>query len=192
LRELALHILDIAENCISAGASTVRIAVNENIQEDELWITIEDNGKGMDAELLENVMNPFVTSRSERKVGLGIPMLKQAAEACAGFLEIDSEPGKGTRITAKFRHSHIDRMPLGDLADSFLTLFFGTPEVNWVLDYQVNDQTFHFDDTEVKQILDGVPLTDYRIIELLTATVRGGIEKTFEIGSKQGVSYAQN
>lgn len=192
MRELALHILDIAENSVSAGASTVEIAVNENIQEDELWITVQDNGKGMDEDLLVSVLNPFSTSRTERKVGLGIPMLKQAAEACAGFLEISSAKGLGTRINAKFQHSHIDRMPLGDLADSFLTLLFGTPEVNWILNYQVNDQSFHFDDTEVKQILEGVPLTDYRIIKILTTTIRGGIDKTYEIGSKQGVSHAHN
>lgn len=192
MRELALHILDIAENSISAGASTVQISVNENIQEDELWISIQDNGKGMDEELLASVMNPFVTSRTERKVGLGIPMLKQAAEASAGYLNINSGQGLGTKITAKFQHSNIDRMPLGDLADSFLTLLFGTPEINWILNYRVNDQEFQFDDTEVKEILQDIPLTDYRIIEFLTTSIRGGIDKTYEIGTKQGVSYAHN
>jgi len=101
LRELALHILDIAENSISAGASKVEIVVKKDSLNDELWISVKDNGKGMDQELLARVMDPFVTSRTTRKVGLGIPLLKQAAEACNGGLTIDSQPGEGTVITTK-------------------------------------------------------------------------------------------
>jgi anti-sigma regulatory factor (Ser/Thr protein kinase) len=192
LRELALHILDIAENSISAGASKVEIVVKKDSLNDELWISVKDNGKGMDQELLARVMDPFVTSRTTRKVGLGIPLLKQAAEACNGGLTIDSQPGEGTVITTKFQDSHIDRMPLGNLADTFLGLFFGTPDVNWVLHYQVDDQVFEFDDTEVKQVLDGMPLTDYRVIDYLTNTIQNGINNINENVIKQGVNYAHN
>lgn len=192
MRELALHILDIAENSIAAGASQVAICIRKDTRNDELVITVKDNGQGMDDELIAKVMDPFITSRTTRKVGLGIPLLKQAANACNGDLTIQSQPGKGTLLTAKFQECHIDRMPIGNLADTFLTLLLGTPEVNWVLDYQVNDEIFHFDDTEVKEVLDGMSLTDYRVIEYLTNTIQNGINNINETAIKQGVNHAYN
>jgi len=192
LRELALHILDIAENSISAGASQVEISVVRNTRENQLVISVRDNGNGMDEEMLARVINPFVTSRTTRKVGLGIPMLKQAAEACNGGLTVDSQPGKGTEITATFQNNHIDRMPLGNLADTFLSLLIGTPDVNWVLDYQADDQVFHFDDREVKAAIEGMPLTDYRVIEYLTATIKDGVAGINNIEVIQGVNNANN
>jgi len=192
LRELALHILDIAENSIAAGASQVAICIRKDTRNDELVISVKDNGQGMDDELIAKVMDPFITSRTTRKVGLGIPLLKQAANACNGDLTIQSQLGKGTLLTAKFQECHIDRMPIGNLADTFLTLLLGTPEVNWVLDYQVNDEIFHFDDTEVKEVLDGMSLTDYRVIEYLTNTIQNGINNINETAIKQGVNHAYN
>ncbi len=192
MRELALHILDIAENSISAGASKIEIVVKQDSRNDELWISVKDNGRGMDEELLAKVIDPFVTSRTTRKVGLGIPLLKQAAEACNGGMTIESQPGIGTELSVKFQDSHIDRMPLGSLADTFLSLLLGTPDVNWVLRYQVDDQVFDFDDTEVKDVLDGMPLTDYRVIEYLTNTINDGINGINENSIKQGVNYAHN
>lgn len=192
MRELALHILDIAENSIAAGASQIAICIRKDTRNDELVITVKDNGQGMDDELIAKVMDPFITSRTTRKVGLGIPLLKQAANACNGDLTIQSQPGKGTLLTAKFQECHIDRMPIGNLADTFLTLLLGTPEVNWVLDYQVNDEIFHFDDTEVKEVLDGMSLTDYRVIEYLTNTIQNGINNINETAIKQGVNHAYN
>ena len=192
MRELALHILDIAENSIAAGASQVAICIRKDTRNDELIITVKDNGQGMDDELIAKVMDPFITSRTTRKVGLGIPLLKQAADACNGELTIESQPGKGTLLTAKFQECHIDRMPIGNLADTFLTLLLGTPEVNWVLDYQINDEVYHFDDTEVKEVLDGMSLTDYRVIEYLTNTIQNGINNINETAVKQGVNHAHN
>jgi len=192
LRELALHILDIAENSIAAGASQIEICIRKDSRDDELIISVKDNGKGMDDELIAKVMDPFTTSRTTRKVGLGIPLLKQASDASNGEMTIESQLGKGTLLTAKFQESHIDRMPIGNLADTFLTLLLGTPEVNWVLDYQVNDEVFHFDDTEVKEVLDGMSLTDYRVIEYLTNTIQNGINEINETAIKQGVNHAHN
>jgi len=125
MRELALHILDIAENSISAGASKIKILVYENTAEDLLTITIEDNGKGMDAEMVEKIIDPFTTSRTTRQVGLGIPFFKAAAESCNGAFTIKSQLGIGTKIEASFQHSHIDRMPLGDLSSTLHTLLSG-------------------------------------------------------------------
>ncbi len=192
MRELSLHLLDIAENSISAGASRIVISVREDLVADELWLEVTDNGKGMSEEMVVKVLDPFVTTRTTRKVGLGIPLLKQAAEACGGFLEIESEPGKGTKLTTKFQHSHIDRMPLGNLEDTMITLLLGTPAVNWVFTYQYNDQCFEFDDTEVKEALGDLPLSDFRVIEFLSNTISDGIKDTKNIATEKGVVYANH
>jgi hypothetical protein len=192
VRELSLHILDVAENSIAAGATRIEISVRELLSQDELWITIQDNGRGMTPATIAQALDPFYTSRTTRKVGLGLPLLKDAAQACNGFLKIDSTPGEGTVITVKFQHSHIDRMPLGDLADTFLTLLIGAPEVNWIFEYQVNDQRFHLDDAELKAALDGVALTNPGIIELVSRLIREGLAEAHEAGIKQGAYYANN
>ena len=175
MRELALHILDIAENSISAGADKIKISVSENRADDLLEISIEDNGKGMDAETLARISDPFITSRTTRKVGLGIPFLKAAAEACAGSFEIQSQQGVGTTVRATFMHSHIDRMPLGDISGTLLTLIIGTPEVNWIFEYDVDDNSFIFDDKPIKDTLDGVPLSEPAVIRFLRESINEGI-----------------
>ena len=192
MRELSLHLLDIAENSISAGASRIVISVREDLIEDELWLEVADNGKGMTSESVAKVLDPFVTSRTTRKVGLGIPLLKQAAEACNGFLSIESELGKGTKLTAKFQHSNIDRMPLGNLEDTIITLILGTPDVNWVFNYQYNDQVFEFDDSEFKEALGELPLSDFRVIEFLSNTITEGVKEARNITTKKGVVYANH
>jgi len=192
LRELSLHLLDIAENSISAGATRIVISVHEDLVADELWLAVTDNGKGMSPEMVANVLDPFFTTRTTRKVGLGIPLLKQAAEACNGFLTVESELGKGTKLTTKFQHSHIDRMPLGNLEDTIITLLLGTPSVNWVFDYQYNDQSFEFDDTEFKEALGDLPLSDFRVIEFLSNTIIHGITNAKNITTEKGVVYANH
>ncbi len=192
MRELSLHLLDIAENSISAGATRIVISVREDLVADELWLAVEDNGRGMSPEMVEKVLDPFVTTRTTRKVGLGIPLLKQAAEACAGFLTVESELGKGTKLTTKFQHSHIDRMPLGNLEDTIITLLLGTPSVNWVFDYQYNDQSFEFDDAEFKEALGDLPLSDFRVIEFLSNTIIDGISNAKNITTEKGVVYANH
>jgi len=176
LRELSLHLLDIAENSISAGASRIVISVREDLVADELWLEVVDNGKGMSPEMVANVLDPFVTTRTTRRVGLGIPLLKQAAEACVGFLTVESELGKGTKLTAKFQHSHIDRMPLGDLASTLLTRVISAPQIHWECQYQVDSQTFLFDNGRIMQELEGIPLTDPAILSFLRQLIEEGIQ----------------
>jgi anti-sigma regulatory factor (Ser/Thr protein kinase) len=175
LRELALHLLDIAENSVSAQADTIHIIVEENHTTDRLRMSVEDNGKGMSAEMVARVTDPFVTSRTTRKVGLGIPLLKAAAEACEGGLTIQSELGKGTCVAVEFQHSHIDRMPMGNLAATILTLVVGSPEIHWIFTCTVNNQTFEFDNQPVKEVLDGVPFSDPAILGYLRETLETGI-----------------
>jgi anti-sigma regulatory factor (Ser/Thr protein kinase) len=184
LRELALHILDIAENSISAGASQIRIKILENTIDDILEITIEDNGKGMDKETLQRITDPFVTSRTTRKVGLGIPFFKAAAEACEGQFEIESNYGLGTKVTATFKHSHIDRMPLGNIASTLITLLIGTPDIHWIFEYQVNQHEFVFDDEPVKEILESIPLCEPSVMKYIRDIIEEGI-KEVQINSKE-------
>lgn len=175
MRELALHLLDIAENSVSAQAGTIWISVEEDLTNDRLRMAVKDNGKGMDADMLARVVDPFVTSRTTRKVGLGIPLLKAAAEACNGFLTIDSTLGKGTEVKVEFQHSHIDRMPLGNLPSTWLTLVIGSPHIHWIFRYQVNDEVFEFDDEPLKQELGDIPLSDAAVLGFIREMLETGI-----------------
>ena len=175
MRELALHLLDIAENSVAANASTIEIEVNEDFKSDRLKLAVTDNGKGMDAAMVARVVDPFVTSRTTRKVGLGIPLLKEAAEMCNGYLKIDSTVGKGTRLECEFQHSHIDRMPLGDVASTLLTLVIANPHIQWLLNYRVNDAVFEFDSLPIVQELGDVSLTEPSILTFVREMLQDGI-----------------
>ena len=185
MRELALHLLDIAENSISAGADQITILVEENLQKDLLRIRIEDNGKGMDADTLARITDPFVTSRTTRKVGLGIPFFKAAAEACEGTFNIQSKPGEGTTDEAVFKHSHIDRMPLGDLTGTLMTLVIGSPEIHWIFEYRVNEQRFVFDDEPIKQTLMGIPLSEPAVMKYIRQELEEGLRNTRQQAANQ-------
>ena len=178
MRELALHLLDLAENSVAAEARTVTMAVHEDPLADRLSLAISDDGRGMDADLVARVTDPFVTSRRERRVGLGVPLLKEAAEACAGGLRVQSALGRGTTVTADFQRSHLDRMPLGDLAGTWLTLLVGHPQVHWRFHYQVGPETFEFDDEPIKETLAGVPLSDPAVLQYLRALLAEGVAQT--------------
>jgi hypothetical protein len=175
MRELSLHLLDIAENSVAAGARTVTITVREDLVADRLFLAILDDGRGMDAATVARVTDPFVTSRTTRKVGLGLPLLKEAAEMCQGFLRISSEVSKGSLVEVEFQHSNIDRMPLGDLAETFLTLLISSPEIHWIFKYQVNQEIFFFDDAPIKSELDGVPFTEPSILAFLREVIFTGV-----------------
>jgi hypothetical protein len=167
VRELALHLLDIAENSVAAEATTVTLTVEEDTRTDQLKLRVVDDGKGMDEELVAMVTDPFVTTRTTRKVGLGIPLLKAAAEACNGGLTITSVAGEGTRVECEFQHSHIDRMPLGDVAGTLLGLFVTAPHIRWIFCHRVNDDEFVFDSQPIKDELGDVPFTEPDVLNFL-------------------------
>lgn len=175
MRELALHLLDIVENAVSAQADTIHISVEEDHSQDRLRMVVQDNGAGMDAETAARAADPFVTGRTTRKVGLGLPLLKAAAEACQGGLSIQSELGKGTEICVTFQLSHIDRMPLGDLASTLLALVVGSPEVHWVFNYRVNGTCYEFDSAPIQEVLEGLPLTDPAVLGYIREHLETGI-----------------
>jgi anti-sigma regulatory factor (Ser/Thr protein kinase) len=175
MRELALHLLDIAENSISAGAQNIKVSVLEDSHQDRLKMTVQDDGKGMSPEILAQVTDPFFTSRTTRKVGLGLPLLKEAAEACQGSLSIQSEPGLGTSVKVEFQRSHIDRMPLGSLASTFLALLVSAPQVHWLFNYTLDGMEYSFDSQPVMEVLGEVSLTEPSILAYLRETITQGI-----------------
>jgi anti-sigma regulatory factor (Ser/Thr protein kinase) len=180
LKELALHVLDIVNNSVSANAKNITIEITENTTEDRLTIEISDDGSGMDADTVSRITDPFVTSRTTRRVGLGIPLLKAAAEACNGGFSIQSKLGVGTRVKVDFQLSHIDRMPMGDLAGTMLGLVTGCPEIHWKLDYRVDENEFHFDDEPLKRELGMESLSEPLVISYLRGLLKDGIENLYK------------
>ncbi len=174
MREISLHILDIAQNSIVAGASCVTIEIDENIQKDTLTVTIDDDGCGMSPEFLEKVIDPFTTKRTTRKVGLGIPLFKMAAENTDGSFEIRSEEGKGTTVTAVFGYSHIDRQPLGDMAETMLGMLATYENVNFLYRHRIGEKVFEVDTREIKNILGDVPLSTPDVYVWLSGFLREG------------------
>ncbi|MBA4375017.1 MAG: ATP-binding protein [Anaerolinea sp.] len=175
MRELSLHILDIAENSVSAKAKNITIEIVEDTKADLLKLSVQDDGRGMDSEMLVKVVDPFVTSRTTRKVGLGIPLLKAAAEECNGSFEITSRIGEGTKLIVQFQHSHIDRMPLGDYTTTILHLVIANPQVHWMFLYRYNDQSFNFNDEPIKAELGGISMSEPLILNWIREMLESGI-----------------
>ncbi|MCP4627685.1 MAG: ATP-binding protein [bacterium] len=176
MRELSLHILDIAENGITAGADCIQILVNEaRRNEDLLTIVIEDNGSGMSAEKLQKPTDPFITTRTTRRVGLGLSLLAAAADRCEGSLEIETEPGRGTRVQATFRYNHIDRAPVGDMASTITTLIMGNPRVDFVYTHIIDTKDFVLDTRDLKEGKQDQSLTDPVLIFHLTRSIRNSL-----------------
>ncbi len=157
--ELSLHILDVLENAIEAGATRVELRIDEDLEADRLAIEIIDNGKGMDEETLSRVPDPFFTTRKTRHVGLGLPLFAAAAERCNGELHIESQVGQGTRVVAAFQHSHIDRAPLGDIKDTLLAFLLTERPIDLHYVHRVDGRAFEFDTAELRAELGDVPLT---------------------------------
>ena len=182
--DLSLHIMDIVENSVSAQATAIRIMIEIIVFQNELRIGIADNGLGMEEDMIRLVQDPFYTSKSQRKkkVGLGIPLFKQSVEMCNGKFSLKSLPGKGTNIEAVYQYDHIDRLPLGNLADTFSSLIIGHPEVDFDLHLQRKMLTgsrkkFHFSTREVKNELGDIPLTYPDVISFIQQHIKEGIKK---------------
>lgn len=159
MRDLSLHILDIAENSIRAQASEIKITIFENGM---FKCSIEDNGKGMDEETMKMALDPFFTTKSERKkkVGLGLPLLKQNAEMCDGFFKIDSVQGKGTKVSWSINKHHIDALPLGDIAETLWSLITFNEDRNVIYSHSVKNRQISVESREIKEVFAGLPLND--------------------------------
>lgn len=176
MEDLSLHILDVVENSTAAGATLVEIHILEDLEKDRLVITIKDNGRGMSPEMVARVRDPFTTTRTTRRVGLGLALLDQAARESEGALEIHSTPGQGTEVVASFKNSHIDRRPLGDIAATMVALLLGNPEVDFIFQSNANGNSVQFDTRELKEQLGEIPLTHPAVLILVRRLLASGAE----------------
>ena len=181
MRELSLNVLDIAQNSVSAGALLVEIELIENTENHELLIGIYDNGKGMTREQVENVRDPFFTTRTTRKVGMGISLFKFAAEMTGGRLEIESEVGVGTRVRAYFRTDHLDFTPIGDMTSTIISLVTMNLHMDFLYRRKVDDKEFTVDTRQLKEILGDVPLNEPSIALWIQQYINENTKQLLEV-----------
>ncbi len=167
MQELSLNVLDIAQNSIRADASLVKITVSEDSLKKRLFIAVEDDGCGMTEEQINNVKDPFFTTRTTRKVGLGVPFFKMSAEATGGTFSIESEVGKGTRTTATYCTNHIDMLPLGDINATLLSLISVNPDMDFLYLRELDGKSFTLDTREIRSVLEGVPINSSEVLMFL-------------------------
>ena len=179
--ELSLHILDVVENSTRAGAKTVNIDIIEDTTRDILSLEIRDNGSGMSEDVLKKAMDPFFTTKTVRNVGLGLPMLAQAAERTNGKFIIESKGGEGTRVAVEFKLSHIDRQPLGDIASTLVTLIAGNTDVDFIYRHKHNDREYILDTRDVKKEIDDVPINHVEVLNFIRDHIEEGLK---EIGAE--------
>ncbi|MCI8351469.1 MAG: ATP-binding protein [Oscillospiraceae bacterium] len=165
MTELSLNVLDVAQNSVKAGASLIQLgAVREGKW---LTLTVEDNGCGMTEEQVAHVTDPFFTTRTTRKVGLGVPFFKMAAEMTGGDFSIASQVGVGTKTTAKFDTAHIDCIPLGDMCSTVVSLIQCNPDRDFVYRYEIDGRGFVLDTREMREELGDVPLDTPEVVEFI-------------------------
>ena len=181
--ELSMHILDIVENSTRAGAKLVKIRIVEDKKNDKLIIDFSDDGEGMDEETLKKALDPFFTSKTVRNIGLGLPMLLQAAKSCDGHFSVQSKKGKGTRVTADFKYNHIDRQPLGDITGTIISLIAGNPEVDFVYSHQNGNLRYALDTREIRKELEDVPINNPEVLRFIRTNIEEGLK---EIGTNEG------
>ena len=181
MRELSLNVLDIAQNSISAGALLVEIEVIEDSVNHELLIGIYDDGKGMTPEQLESVRDPFFTTRTTRKVGMGIPLFKFAAEMTGGRLEMESEVGVGTKVRAYFKTDHLDFTPIGDMTSTIITLVTMNLHMDFIYRRKLNSDEFTVDTRQLKEILGDVPLNEPSIVSWIQQYINENTKQLTEV-----------
>ncbi len=181
MEDLSLHILDIVENSITAGAKNIKIKIIEDIKSNILLIEISDNGKGMDEEMLKNACDPFYTTRTTRQIGLGIPLLAQAARESMGDINIKTEKGKGTTITANFQYNHIDRKPLGDIGKTMIVLIASNPDIDFIFEHMKNDNTYLLDTADIKKELEGIPINTPEVIRIIKNDISRWLNNTSNV-----------
>lgn len=177
MKELSLHLLDLAQNSLRAGATLIKFYIDEQVAEDRLVIMIEDNGKGMSSAEVQQVSDPFYTTRTTRKVGLGLSLFAAAAKRCNGDLVIHSQPGQGTKLTASFLLHHWDRPPLGNMAGTLITLIAGNPNVDFLFCYQKGEAKYIFDTVKIKDQLQDVPIWTPTVLAYLEEDIRSGLSQ---------------
>ena len=183
MRELSLNVMDVAQNSVRAQASLIRIDVTESDREDNLTISISDNGCGMTDEQVQQVIDPFFTTRTTRKVGLGVPLFKLSAEQTGGSFEIRSKVGEGTVTTASYVKSSVDMTPLGDITSTVKILIQCNPQIDFIFTHSTDEGSFALDTRELREVLGDVSLDTPDVLEWIadyleenTHNIHGGAE----------------
>lgn len=180
MRELSHHLLDLLENALEAGATRLHVCIAEDMEANLLTIEVIDNGRGMNAEEQVRALDPFYTTRATRHVGLGLPLLKEAAERCNGKMELHSEPGRGTKVRVTFQHDHIDRAPLGDIPSTLLgALLADRPAWDLEFVHRVDGREFRFNTQEIRSILGDIPFSEPLVRDWIDAYLRQGYEALY-------------
>lgn len=180
MKELSMHVLDIASNSVRAEAKHITITINEDIKGNRFVFKIEDDGKGIPPEMLEQIRNPFTTSRKLRNVGLGIPLLNDNCLLCDGYLTITSVVGEGTVLESMMAYDHIDRPPMGDIASTMCGLISSNESIEIKYVHFYNGNEFDIATSEIKEALDDVALTEIPVIQWLRNFIKENIEEIKE------------
>jgi hypothetical protein len=176
MTELSLNILDIVQNSLRAGASEITIEIIESAATDLFTITIRDNGCGIPGEILETVTDPFTTTRTTRKTGLGLALLRHHAILTGGEVRVSSAGGKGTEVRAHFGKSHIDRQPLGDIAGVMIILISANPDKDFLYSHQTDAGTYVFSTAEIRKTLETDRIDEYSLIQDLRMMIKENIQ----------------
>jgi hypothetical protein len=182
MKTLALNILDIVQNSVRARAHNIGVTILESEAEDLYIIEIEDDGTGIPSSILQKITDPFVTTRTKRRMGLGLSLLKYHAELTGGNLEIRSEEGQGTKVSAKFSYNHIDRQPLGDIGGVMKILIGANPGIEFMYTHKTDTGSYSFSTKEIKEYLGITQITDYELLEDIKSMIDSNLEEIMASG----------
>lgn len=177
MEDISLYMLDLVQNSIAAAATLVEISVIEDVQNDKFILSIKDNGRGMDPQTVDRITDPFYTTRTTRKVGLGLAFAEAAARACDGGIYISSQPGKGTEVRVEFRYHHIDRPPLGRIDQTIAALVACNPSIEFVYTHIAPGGRLCFDSREIRQRLGDLPIDHPEVVEWIREYIGEGIDE---------------
>jgi len=191
MNELSLHIIDLVQNSVRAKAKFIEIILVDDEKRDEILLVVKDDGKGIRNDEIEKVVDPFYTTKKKKKVGLGISLLYQTTLQCDGDFKIVSAENKGTIVFAKFKRSHIDLPPIGNIEDTLLSLLILTDSVDFKFVYRKNNTNFVFDTRKIKKFIEGVPIMHPEVMRVLKKYIRDGL-RSMENKTKGGNFYAKS
>ena len=177
MKELSMHVYDLMENSTAANSTLVKLTIRDSLKDNIYHFTIEDNGKGMSPEFLAKVTDPYTTSRTTRKVGLGLPLIKMNTENCGGGMKIESTVGKGTTLQFWFQHNHWDRPPMGDLSGTIVMLCAAHQDIHIIYQHITDEGDFVFDTDEIHEALDGMDMNDVKVYKWLKDMVQENLEE---------------
>ena len=177
MKELSLHVLDLMENSLTANSKDVYLTIEDSLKNNKYSFTIVDNGKGMSPDFLAKVTDPYTTTRTTRKVGLGLPLIKMNSENAGGGMTIESKVGEGTTLKFWFQHDHLDRPPLGDIEGTIVMLCSQHEDIHIVYTHKTDEGEFVFDTNEVKEALGGGTMNDLSVIRFLKDMIKENLEE---------------